>query len=142
MQYFVSGTRGLGLDTLKWMASRGAGTVMAVGRSSPSQDSLDAFKMMQEKYGTRVRFVQADVGQPKGIQILEDVLDKSDPIAGIVNSAVVLDDRFFTDVDRDNYRKVMGPKVVGKSQICKEFFGKGLVMTLMIVSDFMASLHL
>ena len=61
--------------------------------------------------------MKADVGTKEGIAILEGVLKECLPIAGIVNSAVVLDDRLFRDVDTDNYRKVMGPKINGKVNI-------------------------
>ena len=37
----------------------------------------------------------------------------SKSFGGIINSAAVLDDKLFKDVDRESYRRVFGPKITG-----------------------------
>lgn len=73
------------------------------------------FDQLRMTYNVNIKCVQADVGTKHGIEILEQELEKVGRLAGIVNSAVVLDDKLLADVDRENYTKVMGPKVNGKS---------------------------
>ena len=88
---------------------------MTVGRSTVTAETKAEFDKLQTTYNVKIKCVQADVGTKKGIEILEKELEKVGRLAGIVNSAVVLDDKLFADVDRENYTKVMGPKVNGRS---------------------------
>ena len=45
--------------------------------------------------------------------MIRNELQQLPRLAGIVNSGAVLDDKLFQDVDRENYRKVMAPKMHG-----------------------------
>eukprot|EP00794_Sanderia_malayensis_P013962 gene13962-15419_t len=109
----VGGNRGLGLYTVKWMAARGAGTIITIGRSQPPPETEADFKAMKSEFGVDIKCLQADVGTSEGIKALENFLIDLPPVAGVVNSAAVLDDKLFKDVDRENYRKVMAPKICG-----------------------------
>ena len=71
------------------------------------------FKKFEETYGSKIKYVKADASTREGIQTLRNELRQSPKLAGIVNSAAVLDDKLFQDVERENYRKVMAPKVQG-----------------------------
>lgn len=93
--------------------SSGAGTILTVARSELSEEAKSEFNQLQLTYGVNIKCIQADVGTIHGIEILEQEIEKVDRLAGIVNSAVVLIDKLFQDVDRENYTKVMGPKVDG-----------------------------
>ena len=85
-----------------------------MARSKLSDEAKSEFDQLQLTYGANIRLIQADVGTIDGIKIIEQELDKVDRLAGIVNSAVVLDDKLLQDIDRENYTKIMGPKVNGK----------------------------
>ncbi len=53
---------------------------------------------------------------------MELKLNSLPSIAGIVNSAGVLDDKSFLDIDRKSYRDVMASKVDGKDLICMAYY--------------------
>ncbi len=72
---------------------------------------------MKNEFGADVKTLKADVGTTEGIQELENFLKDLSPLAGVVNSAAVLDDKLFKDVDRSNYRKVMAPKICGGNNV-------------------------
>ena len=88
---------------------------MTLGRSTVTAETKTELDQLQLTYNVKIKCVQADVGTKHGIEILEQELERASRLAGIVNSAAVLDDRLFVDVDRENYTKVMGPKVNGRS---------------------------
>ena len=54
-----------------------------------------------------------DISDNDSIERLDAQLDRLPPVAGVVNSAGVLDDRPFQDIDVSSYKKVMSPKVTG-----------------------------
>ena len=85
-----------------------------MARSKLSDEAKSEFDQLQLTYGVNIILIQADVGTIDGIKIIEQELDKVDRLAGIVNSAVVLDDKLLQNIDRENYTKVMEPKVDGK----------------------------
>ena len=82
-----------------------------------SPETADDFRKFEKTYGSKIKYVKADASTQEGIQILRHELQKSPKLAGIVNSAAVLDDKLFQDVDRENYRKVMAPKLQGSFQL-------------------------
>ena len=55
-----------------------------------------------------------DVSAQEGIETLEKSLLNCPPLAGVITSAVVYDDRLFTDIDEQSLFKVFRPKVTGK----------------------------
>ena len=92
----------------------GAGTVIPVGRSDLTQETANDFRKFEETYGSRIKYVKADASTREGIEALRHELQQLPKLAGIVNSGAVLDDKLFQDIDRENYRKVMAPKMQGK----------------------------
>lgn len=78
-----------------------------------TEESLANFRKLEETHGSRIRFVKADASSRQGIGILEQELRQFPKVAGVVNSGAVLDDKLFQDVDRENYRKIMAPKISG-----------------------------
>ena len=61
--YLVTGgLSGLGLCTAQWMAERGAGCLVLMGRSAPSAEASAAFDAMK-KSGARVEVYRGDVAR-------------------------------------------------------------------------------
>ena len=78
-----------------------------------TERTADDFKKFEATYGSRIKFIKADASTREGIEVLRQELQQLPKLAGIINSGAVLDDKLFQDVNRENYRKVMAPKMHG-----------------------------
>jgi acyl transferase domain-containing protein/acyl carrier protein len=112
--YLVTGgLGGLGLLVAAWMAERGAGNLVLVGRNEPSPEALGKMQTMREA-GAKVAVFRADIadaGQTAGL--LADIARTLPPLRGIVHSAGVLDDGVLTEQTAARYAKVLAPKLDG-----------------------------
>ena len=113
--YLVTGgLGGLGLAVAGWLAERGAGCVVLVGRGGVVDDGQRAAIAAIEAGGTRVIVARADVadrGQVAGV--LAAVAGSGLPLAGVVHAAGVLDDGLLIHQTRARLRTVMAPKILG-----------------------------
>ena len=78
-----------------------------------TEKTADDFRKFEARFGSTIKFVKADASTKEGIEVLREELQKLPKLAGIINSGAVLDDKLFQDVNRENYRKVMAPKMHG-----------------------------
>ena len=109
----TGGTGGLGLEVAKWMADKGAGHVVIVGRNKPPQRTLSVFEAIEQK-GVRVHFYQADVTLENEIQgVLKKIEATLPPVKGVVHLAGVLDDGLVSGQTWERFSRVMAPKVAG-----------------------------
>ena len=86
-----------------------------IGVSPVSHATQMAFEELKRKFQTNVVHVRANIANEEEMYIVDEILDELPPVAGLINSAGVLDDKEICKIDRDSYGKVMGPKVNGKS---------------------------
>ena len=86
-----------------------------IGVSPVSHSTQMAFDELKRKFQTNVVHVRANISNEEEMHVIDEVLDKLPPVAGLINSAGVLDDKEIFKIDRDSYRKVLGPKVNGTS---------------------------
>ena len=109
----TGGLGGLGLRTALWMAERGAGCLVLMGRSAPSAEASAALDAMK-KSGARVVVYQGDVANEKDVAAISSQIKESlPPLRGIIHSAAVLDDGSLLQQSWARFAKVMAPKVRG-----------------------------
>jgi acyl carrier protein len=109
----VGGLGGLGLRLARWMAQRGAGHLVLMGRRSPTTKTLDWIEQTRQ-IGATVRVIQGDAACEEDLRRAVDEIVRSGlPLCGVVHSAVVLDDGVLALQSRERFMNVMGPKVVG-----------------------------
>ena len=92
----------------------GAQTILVIGKSPISHSMQIMCNELRRKYETHIVHVRADIANEDEMKAVDEVLEKLPPVAGVINSAGVLDDKEFYKIDRNSYQKVMGPKVNGK----------------------------
>ena len=92
----------------------GAHTIIVLGVSPISPSSQMVFDELKRKFTTNVIHIRVNIANEEEMRVLDKRLDALPPVAGVINSAGILDDKEFTDIDRASYRRVMGPKVNGK----------------------------
>jgi myxalamid-type polyketide synthase MxaB len=108
--YLVTGgTSGLGLKVAEWLSARGAGEVIAMGRSLPSAEAAALFEAMRMQ-GTVVTVCQGDVSQSADVQ---RALRSQLPMRGIFHCAGIVDDGVLLQQNRERFQRVLAPKIGG-----------------------------
>ncbi|NEB13981.1 type I polyketide synthase [Streptomyces coelicoflavus] len=112
--YLVSGgTRGLGLATARWLAERGAGTVVIGGRGpldSGAARELEALRAM----GTHVELISGDVAQDgTAARMVAAVEASGAQLRGVLHTAAALDDALVTETDETHLERTWQPKAMG-----------------------------
>ncbi|XVV07399.1 SDR family NAD(P)-dependent oxidoreductase [Actinosynnema sp. CA-248983] len=97
----TGGTRGLGLEAARWLASLGAGRVVLGGRSEVGPIDV----------GCAVEVVRGDVADPETARRLVEAAGPD--LRGVLHTAVVLDDTPITGITPDRLERVWHPKVTG-----------------------------
>nr|QEO74254.1 methyltransferase [uncultured bacterium] len=112
--YLISGgLGGLGLLTARWMASRGARTLVLAGRR-PADERAECARRELEGMGVRVLAYQADISRrPEVKRLLDHVAESLPPLRGVVHAAGVLDDGMLRQLSWDRFARVLQPKAAG-----------------------------
>lgn len=111
--YLITGGHGdLGLAVAEFIANRGGGHIVLVGRKAPDQSALARIAQMKG-VGTRITSFQADVADEAAIaSVLSRVSDEA-PLKGVFHLAGITQDEMLTDISQDSLDRVMRPKVAG-----------------------------
>lgn len=112
--YLITGGLGnLGIRLAKRLSDQGAGCLILMGRSSPSDEATEAIKKM-EKNGTQVIVAAADVADKEDVdRVLENAKNTAPPLRGIIHAAGVLKDGILLQLDPERFKQVMAPKIAG-----------------------------
>jgi hypothetical protein len=109
----TGGLGGLGLLTARWLASRGAATLVLASRRNPSAMAEQACRELEDM-GARIVVRQADVSRRQDVERLLSEIDRSlPPLRGIVHAAGVLDDGMVRNLTWERFARVLGPKQAG-----------------------------
>jgi NAD(P)-dependent dehydrogenase (short-subunit alcohol dehydrogenase family)/acyl carrier protein len=126
--FLITGGLGaLGLKTAEWLAERGAGTVVLLGRRAlpgreqwssfdadhPARAQIDMVRRI-EHHGASVRIVQADVCDASRMREVFDEMSRVDPpLKGIVHAAGTSSPRSIRDLDAAALDEVLAAKTRG-----------------------------
>lgn len=112
--YLVTGGfTGLGLQTARWLAQRGARNLVLVGRRAAGPEAEEAFADL-ERLGVVCRRFQTDVGDPGAVARIFSNLDKMGlELAGLVHSAGTLSDGALLRQSWPQFQQTMRGKVNG-----------------------------
>ncbi|MCB1619961.1 MAG: SDR family NAD(P)-dependent oxidoreductase [Thiothrix sp.] len=113
--YLVTGgLSGFGLRTARWLADRGAGTLVLLSRGGLS--TLEAHKAVSElkARGVRVEVFACDVADQAALAaVFARVQASLPPLRGIVHAAMVLEDAILRNMEPDSFQRVLAPKLQG-----------------------------
>ncbi len=112
--YLITGGLGaLGLEVARWLVEQGADHLVLTGRRGASESAQAVIREL-ESVGTVVYVVQADVADADDIAALLRTLDTTMPLLrGVVHAAGVLDDSLLAQMNRDQFRRALAPKMAG-----------------------------
>lgn len=109
---------GFGLETAKWLFDRGARHIVMVGRrAAPTQEAQKVLADLKSA-GAKVMAAACDVSDALAVQkLFEDIDATMPPVAGIIHSAMVLDDAIIPNLDFERFTNVLNPKVLGADNL-------------------------
>jgi hybrid polyketide synthase/nonribosomal peptide synthetase ACE1 len=134
--YFMVGLAGeLGLQTIKWMVSRGA-KYIALSSRNPKVDA--GWLEYIASQGATVKLYAMDVTSRDSVQAVhKQICAEMPPVAGVMNGAMILIDALFSNNDFATFDKVLRPKVDGTVYL-DEVFSKS-DLDFFIVTSSLAS---
>jgi phthiocerol/phenolphthiocerol synthesis type-I polyketide synthase C len=104
---------GLGFVVAQWLVAQGAGLVVLNGRSAPGADVAAAIAELATA-GSRVEVVTGDIAEPDTAnRLVQAVHDAGFRVAGVLHSAMVLEDEIVMNISDSAARRVFTPKVTG-----------------------------
>jgi amino acid adenylation domain-containing protein len=112
--WLAGGLGGFGLEIARWLAARGAGTLVLGGRSAGLSTAAAAVVAEIERAGTTVHLVPADITRPAEVRrVLGLIAETMPPLKGIFHTAMILQDKLLVDLDRETLDRVLEPKLLG-----------------------------
>ncbi|MBI2374778.1 MAG: SDR family NAD(P)-dependent oxidoreductase [Deltaproteobacteria bacterium] len=112
--YVVTGGFGaLGLEVAGWLVAGGAGTVVLMGRSSPSERVSARIAELSTR-GTLVESLVGDVERREDVERALSVARAGGrKLRGVFHAAGTLDDGALLKLTRARFERVLGPKALG-----------------------------
>lgn len=116
----TGGTGGFGLQIAKWLSDKGVKQLVLASRSgAKSAEAKEAIALIEEN-GTKVYAEPIDITNEKAVaDAMAKIKADMPPLKGIIHGAVVLDDGFIVDMNRDRFVTSYQAKVGGALNLHK-----------------------
>jgi len=113
--YLVTGgLGGFGLKTAEWLAEKGARYLVLISRSGPTSDEAKQAIQRLKQQGVDVLAESCDVTDQKALEgLLTKISYACPPLRGVVHAATVIDDSLVYNMDSEQIRRVLNPKILG-----------------------------
>jgi acyl transferase domain-containing protein/NADPH:quinone reductase-like Zn-dependent oxidoreductase/acyl carrier protein len=110
----TGGTGGFGLQIGRWLASKGVKQLVLASRSGARSEEAQLAIAEMEAMGTNVWAEPLDITNADAVQkAIAHISANMLPLKGIIHGAVVLDDGFLVDMNRDRFVTSFNAKVGG-----------------------------
>ncbi|MDR3637143.1 MAG: SDR family NAD(P)-dependent oxidoreductase, partial [Isosphaeraceae bacterium] len=131
----AGGLGGFGLEVARWMAERGAGTLVLLGRRGITTPEAGHAVAALQRLGARVLVRAADIGRGADVAAVLAEIDRDlPPLRGVIHAAMVLEDALLTNLDRDLLERVLAPKVQGAWNLHAQTAGRPLDLFVLFSS--------
>ena len=108
------GLGGFGLKTAEWLAEKGARHLVLISRRGPTSNEAKRAIQRMEQQGVDVLAESCDVTVKSALkELLGKISATRLPLKGIVHAAVVIDDGLIINMDAEQIRRVLAPKILG-----------------------------
>ena len=110
----TGGIAGFGLESARWLAGRGVGRLVLLGRRGLQTPGATEAVESLEAIGAQVEVFACDVSQREEVQsVLTTIQRKGPPLKGVLHAAMVLDDALIANLDGARVHSVLEPKMLG-----------------------------
>ncbi|KAI0966086.1 acyl transferase domain-containing protein [Xylaria arbuscula] len=132
--YYLFGMTGdFGHSLCRLFLERGARNIVLASRNPNA--SLNWVAELNRTYAADIRIEKADVTNIESLRALKDrTAETMPPPGGVVNGAMVLDDRSFAQMTIESWDRVMRPKTIGSANLDVVFEDPGLDFFIMTSS--------
>ncbi len=133
--YLVTGgLGGIGTAIARWLADKGAGTIVLNGRRDPDPEAQEIIDELREA-GVTVQVELADVTDGAAIDVMLSRMDESlPPLAGVIHSVGVLSDASVANQTWESFEQVLSPKVLGAWHLHRATLNRDLDMFILFSS--------
>ncbi|HEV2678422.1 MAG TPA: SDR family NAD(P)-dependent oxidoreductase [Aliidongia sp.] len=123
----VGGAGGFGFEAAAWLAERGAETIVVASRRGRVEPHLQARAAAIRATGTALLVEALDVTDPQAVGALVAKLTRAyGRLAGVIHTAMVLDDGLIAGLEPARTRAVLAPKVDGATNLDRATRGTAL----------------
>ena len=123
----AGGLGGLGLEIARFMAKRGAGHIVLLSRRRVGDEEETALQKEFEALGTNVRAVPCNISDRSHCEALVSrYLTNLPPVRGVIQAAMVLQDRLIEQMELDDFQKALQPKLHGTRNLHQVLDGPSL----------------
>ncbi|CAG9952668.1 unnamed protein product [Clonostachys rosea f. rosea IK726] len=110
----AGGLGGIGKSLASWFVGRGARHLVLLSRSGPRSENVQKWLNQLKSAGINVLTPRCDVSDLKSLQeTICNAAQLMPPVKGVVQAAMVLRDRMFVNMSREEWQAVLLPKVHG-----------------------------
>jgi len=110
----TGGTGGFGLQIAQWLSSKGVKQLVLASRSGAKSDEAKEAIRKMEAMGTKVYADPIDITNEEVVaKVIAKIKAEMPPLKGIIHGAVVLDDGFIVDMNRNRFITSYQAKVGG-----------------------------
>ena len=125
-------TRDLGQSLCRLFAEQGARHIVVASRS-PTKNTKWRDELMSN--GVEVRVEALDVTDIAAVKAFKNSIEKTmPPVAGVVNAAMVLEDRVWSELTAESLHRVLLPKTIGSRNLDITFNDPGMEFFIMTSS--------
>ncbi|KAL8717594.1 MAG: hypothetical protein Q9225_005174 [Loekoesia sp. 1 TL-2023] len=131
----AGGFGGLGRRILRFMAERGAKHILVLSRRNLNDVDRQALDADLGSLGARVYIERCDISSLTEVYgVAARCRETLPPIKGIIQAAMVLQDRILEQMSMEDYMNVVQPKVDGTLNLSEAFKGPSLEFFIMLSS--------
>lgn len=110
----TGGLSGFGLESARWLAERGVGRLVLLGRRGARTPGAAEVIESLRALGTQVETVACDITDRAALQsVLADIRRDGPPLTGVLHAAMVLEDTLIASMGGVRMRNVLAPKMLG-----------------------------
>ncbi|KAI9689893.1 MAG: Type I Iterative PKS [Bathelium mastoideum] len=134
--YVIAGGLGnLGLSICEFMVTAGAKHVVLLSRRHPEKMKIDEFRARLGSLGARIHTLRCDITDSESVHAAAAFCRKTlPPVRGIIQAAMVLQDRILEQMSDVDFKTALKPKVTGTQYLDDAFHNSKLDFFIMLSS--------